>query len=171
MEADRERRLEELYGRYAREVRIYALRRMDAGAADDVVAETFVVAWRRLEHVPESALPWLYGVARRLIANQLREAARRRALLARLTQARSATEAGSRQPRLTYALARLRARDREALLLVAWEGLSTAEMAIALGCSPQAARARLHRARRRLRSLLDEDECIIHQTTLRGELQ
>ena len=114
------------------------------------------MAWRRLPEVPEPALPWLYGVARKLIANQLRAAARRRALLERMAAHIEAADPDPRELGLIQAIGRLPPNDREALLLVAWEGLSPAELSVALGCSPAAARARLHRARSRLRGELGE---------------
>lgn len=158
VEGDRERRLADLYRRHASSVHAFARRRVDAPTAEEVVAETFVVAWHRLDELSEPALPWLYGVARRLIANQLRGADRRRALLTRLAEQPSGGTAETSRGVLLDALSSLRARDREALLLAAWEGLSTEEIAVALGCSPAAARTRLHRARTRLRVLLDQQD-------------
>lgn len=135
----------------------YAVRRTERHVAQDVVAETFLIAWRRLDEVPELELPWLYGVARRVLANELRSARRRRALAERssmLLHAQLETAAGDSN--VIAALARLGARDRELLLLTAWEGLSAAEAAAALGCSRAAARVRLHRARRRLEDELEQ---------------
>ncbi len=131
---------------------------MDRATADEVVAETFVVAWRRPESVPSEPLPWLYGVARRLIANQTRGANRRNALAIRLA---SQPDGSLRQDQAAAVLDRLEqlnARDREVLLLVAWEGLTQLQAAEALACSHAAVRVRLHRARRRLRGLLDESK-------------
>jgi DNA-directed RNA polymerase specialized sigma24 family protein len=130
--------------------------RRGASAEDaaDVVAETFLVAWRRLEHVPsgEAARPWIYGVARRVMANHRRGVLRQTRLAARLAQEIAPFEP-SPPPDGVAALAAfraLRAADREILGLATWEGLGTAELAAALGCSPNAAKIRLHRARRRL---------------------
>jgi RNA polymerase sigma-70 factor (ECF subfamily) len=150
-----EERFEQLYARHVGAVRAYALRRAPASAVDDVVAETFLVCWRRLERVPDEALPWLYAVARKTLANERRKRAR---------EAQPASADGvsgpvlERDPALGSALGRLRERDREVLLLIAWEGLSLAETAAVLGCSPVACRVRFHRAKRRLARILDEPD-------------
>lgn len=130
--------------------------RRRAGSPDDiadVIAETFTTAWRRLNDVPEGdgARLWLYGVARRTLANHFRGEERRAALAVRLreeitTWADSVVGAESAYE----AFKRLSDDDRELLALVAWEGLSGAEIAKVLGCSLGAARLRLHRARKRL---------------------
>jgi RNA polymerase sigma-70 factor, ECF subfamily len=133
-------------------VRAYALRRASGDVAQDVVAETFLVAWRRLD----DPLAWLYGVARRVLANERRSAGRRAALEGRLATA--AVPAGPADPAqsvgdaglLRTAMARLSDRHREALMLVAWEGLFGARAARAAGCSRAAFAVRLHRARARL---------------------
>jgi RNA polymerase sigma-70 factor (ECF subfamily) len=157
MERRCERWLEELYESYATPVHRYALRRVGRDAADEIVAETFVVAWRRFERVPDEPLPWLYAVARRLVANHRRSDNRRHALLTRLGDSASPGSDSPSDRGLRESLATLRDGDREALLLVAWEGLSTAELAVALGCTQVAARARLHRARTRLRAAMAEN--------------
>jgi RNA polymerase sigma-70 factor (ECF subfamily) len=156
-EAAAAQRFEALFeANYAR-VLAYALRRVDRQVAEDVAAETFAVAWRRLAAVPADELPWLYGVARRTIANQRRGNRRRAALLARLSREApaalgSADVAGAIAERaaVVAALERLSERDRETLRLIAWEGLDTARAARAAGCSSGAFAVRLHRARRRL---------------------
>jgi RNA polymerase sigma-70 factor (ECF subfamily) len=138
----------------------YAHRRVGADA-DDVVAATYAVAWRRLEDVPSDPLPWLYGVARKVISDQ-RRAARRREALAEQVRAHSEREPDTipqLRPPLFAALARLSSADREAILLVAWEELSAEQAAKAMGCSTTAFRVRLHRARRRLRQHLSELDC------------
>jgi RNA polymerase sigma-70 factor, ECF subfamily len=154
---DAARRFEALFEANYRSVLAYALRRVDRQLAEDVAAETFTVAWRRLDAVPEDELPWLYGVARRTIANQRRGDRRRRALLAKLS--REAPSGGgpgdladgiAERSAVVAALERLSERDRETLRLVAWEGLETARAARAAGCSPGAFAVRLHRARSRL---------------------
>jgi RNA polymerase sigma-70 factor (ECF subfamily) len=149
-----EERFAQVFDAHFRAVSAYALRRTTAAEAEDVVAETFLVAWRRLDELPEDPKAWLLGVARRVLANQRRAAGRRRALVDRMAGEPLRTgSAGSTAPVL-QALARLSQPDREALLLTAWEGLSTAEGATAFGCSPTAFKVRLHRARRRLRTEL-----------------
>jgi RNA polymerase sigma-70 factor, ECF subfamily len=145
-------RFDELFASNFRAVSAYALRRAPRADAEEVVAETFLVAWRRLDDVPANARPWLLGVARRMLANQRRAAKRRGALEERIGQARASEPPRSRPIR--EALRELRAKDRELVLLVAWDGLSVAEAAAVLGCSRTAAKVRLHRARRRLRDEL-----------------
>jgi len=156
-DAERRAEFERLFSAHFRTVTAYARRRAAPAEADDVVAETFLVAWRRLEDVPADAKAWLLGVARRVLANQRRAAARRGALALDVAN-NTAPESlpGATGAPVMEAIATLPERDRAALLLVAWEGLSTAETAVALGCSRAAAKVRLHRARRRLRRKLDE---------------
>jgi DNA-directed RNA polymerase specialized sigma24 family protein len=89
--ADRRECFERLFEEHFRTVSGYALRRAGAGEADDVVAETFLIAWRRLEDVPAEAKPWLLGVARRVLANRHRGAARRAALTERIARERADT--------------------------------------------------------------------------------
>lgn len=151
------RRFETLFDAHYRSVLAYALRRVDAALAEDVAAETFLVAWRRLHRVPADPLPWLYGVARKTIANQRRGIRRRGRLIARLKQdapdevgAWDIADRVAERTDVLAALARLSERDRETLRLVAWEGLETARAARAAGCSAAAFSVRLHRARRRL---------------------
>jgi RNA polymerase sigma-70 factor, ECF subfamily len=151
-----------LYSEHGRCVLAYALPRT-AGPEDaaDVVAETFLVAWRRVHEVPTGtdARLWLLGVARRVLANQRRGESRRTRLAERLrVELRAAVPA---QPgpdgggsAAAGALARLGSDDRELLLLSAWEGLTPAQIATVLEISAVAARTRLHRARRRLRAEL-----------------
>jgi RNA polymerase sigma-70 factor (ECF subfamily) len=150
-------RFERLYRANYAAVLAYALRRTAAEQAHDAAAETFLIAWRRLGDVPSDARPWLLGVARRVLANQRRSDRRRVALTARLANeppaARGHEESGT--PSVLAALAELAERDREALLLVAWEGLDHPQAAAAIGCSRPAFAVRLHRARRRLLKALE----------------
>ncbi|MEU8218229.1 sigma-70 family RNA polymerase sigma factor [Micromonospora taraxaci] len=141
---------------YAHIVR-YGLRRLaDGDAAAELAQEVFVVAWRRRVEVPDRSLPWLYGVARRLLANQWRT--RRSAPdllpisdveLARLAGS-SGADAIVGVADLRAALATLGEMDQEILRLVGWEELTVSEAAKVLGCSRATAAVRLHRARRRL---------------------
>jgi RNA polymerase sigma-70 factor, ECF subfamily len=141
-------------------VHAYALRRSDAATADEVVADTFLVCWRRFDRVPEDALPWLYAVARRCLANRLRAGRRTQV---RSTPPPSASgdqtvdtyEQRARAREVLAALAELPPKEREALQLCAWEGLAPAEAARVVGCTATAFRVRLHRARRRLAATLD----------------
>ena len=152
-------RFEELFRRHHRAVRAYARRRAPGDTSDDVVANTFLVAWRRFDEVPAESLPWLLAVARNAIATQQRGSRRRGALRLRLEHADgSATPPSALEEpagRVAAALGRLPANDREAITLVAWDGLRPAEAATVLGQSPAAFRVRLHRAKRRLRRELD----------------
>lgn len=131
----------------------YARRRTpQLSDAEDVVAETFTVAWRRLDRLPakpDEHLPWLYAVARRVLANQRRGTDRRLRLFERL---RWAPAPGS-FPGLDVGsvLDTLHERDREILRLVAWESLTYAEAGVVLGISANAVAIRVHRARERLR--------------------
>jgi RNA polymerase sigma-70 factor, ECF subfamily len=153
---ERRERFERLFDQHYRAVCAYALRRAVPGDADDVVAETFFIAWRRLEEVPAEAKPWLLGVARRVLANQRRAAGRRAALIARVAGAAPGAADRPTGTPVLRALALLSGRDREVLLLTAWEGLSLEEATAVMGCSRTATKVRLHRARRRLRGKLDQ---------------
>jgi len=150
-----EQRLEELFRRYWAPVMAYARRRVPQDLADDVVAETFTVAWRRLDQVPAEALPWLLGVARQVAATQLRTTRRSNSLRERMK--RSGRPGEYDWPQLTgirvevaEALARLSVNDREAITLIAWDGLTPAQAARVMGTTAGSFRVRLHRVRRRL---------------------
>ena len=160
MRAPADAELEALWHDWHRHVLAYALRRADPATAEDVVAETFVIAWRRMDDVPDAPLPWLLGVARRVLANVRRGERRRSALLDRLRRepAAGAYPAPGEHGQVLTALASLREGDREALLLHAWEGLDHAAAGTVMGCSAGAFAVRLHRARERFaRSLADLD--------------
>lgn len=144
-----------LFRRHYPRVLAFVARRTDEARAHDVVAETFATAWRHFGRLPEEPLPWLYRVARNSLANEER-AARRQTRLAERIAGRGVAptpdhavsvvaDAGLRQ-----ALGRLSAGDREALLLIGWEGLDNDAAAKVMGCSAVAFKVRLHRARRRL---------------------
>ena len=172
----RETRFEELFrGSYAA-VRAYALRRAPGDVAQDVVAETFLVAWRRIDDVPEDALPWLYGVARRVLANERRSAGRRVALERRVAHYAATGETSDASARLgdaelvRAALAGLSDKHREALMLVAWHGLTGARAARAAGCTPAAFAVRLHRARAKLATQLAALEQPPHNETQPAEV-
>jgi RNA polymerase sigma-70 factor, ECF subfamily len=149
-------RFEALYRAHAGAVLAYC-RRRDASGAEDALAETFLVAWRRLDDVPRHELPWLLGVARRVVANAKRADVRRDALRERAgLHALDAGHSVGMESPVIEALGRLTDSDREVLLLHAWDGLSAVEAAVVLDCSPVACRLRLYRARRRLERVLDE---------------
>jgi RNA polymerase sigma-70 factor (ECF subfamily) len=127
--------------------------------AQDLVAQTMEIAWRRIEDVPAAEpLPWLYAVAHNVWRNTARRDRRRRELLARFRVGSpdgAYQDPGGLDPgALRAALASLRDDDQEILRLVAWDGLAPADIAVVLGCSPNAARTRLHRARSRLAARL-----------------
>lgn len=142
-----DQRFQGLYRSYVDAVTAYARRRVSTDAVDDVVAETFLVCWRRLDQVPDEPLAWLYAVARKTIANHRRKHARAAVPLSTQTFTEPVFD-GDRV--LAAAFAALRERDREVLRLVAWEGLTPTEAATVLGCSLVACRVRYHRAKSRL---------------------
>jgi RNA polymerase sigma factor (sigma-70 family) len=164
VEEDRTSRFEALYAATFHHLLGYAMRRCDcAEDAADVVAETFAVTWRRLDVVPpgEQARLWMYGVARNVLAEHRRGAARRRDLSYALAgdlagfyvpSAEDSADLGG----LGSALRHLPDEERELLSLVAWEGLDHGQIAAVLGISRNAVRIRLHRARRRLARHLAE---------------
>jgi RNA polymerase sigma-70 factor (ECF subfamily) len=159
MDPTRAERYEAMFRSNYPAVRGYALRRTSPEAAQDAVAETFLVAWRRFDEVPRDALPWLFGVARRVLSNQRRSSGRGSALEERLATASAASadmeESVGEAQLIRDALGLMSDRDREVLMLVAWHGLSSRRAARALGCSRTAFDVRLHRARRRLAALLE----------------
>ena len=170
---------EQLYRAHAGAVSTYARRRSDTQTAEDVVADVFVVAWRKLGEVPDDdPLPWLLAVARRTLANHRRAGMRELALRGRLRFDRSAPVLGPHagsdfDDTVLVALGRLSEQDRETLLLVAWEGLAPARAAAVVGVAPNAFSARLSRARRRFERTLEAQRPIANaggETHELGEL-
>lgn len=154
-----------LFAGHSRVLLGYALRRVSEPAdAADVVAETFLVAWRRLDDLPAGgdARLWLFGCARRVLANQRRGELRRSKLAVRLSQELCSLdlhdEGGIDASSLVVraAMARLEADDRELLWLTAWEGLTPTQIAVVFERAPGTVRSQLHRARGRLRAHLDD---------------
>lgn len=153
-------RFEGMYDAHYGHVDAYCRRRVSADRVDDVVAETFLTAWRRIEDVPEGdrALPWLYAVAYRIVGHQWRGATRRRGLERRLAAVPDAAPSSPEDTtvhddevrRALAAAHRLNARDAEILRLHAWEHLSRSDIAEVLGIEPNAVSQRLHRARTNL---------------------
>lgn len=142
------------FRRDAPRVAAYAARHTDRSRVDDVVAETFAVAWRRWDVVPDPPLPWLIATARNLLREDRRSLMRGRRLLDRVAlldsvagHAQDAADSVAHREHALRALAALSEDQREALLLVAWDGLSITDAAAVLDLRPGAFRARLHRAR------------------------
>jgi RNA polymerase sigma factor (sigma-70 family) len=159
-------RFKALYEQHYPAILRYAARRVGAEAARDIAAETFTVAWRRLDQVPTGQpLPWLYATARRCLANELRRRGRRQLLDSRMrSEATREQDVASLGPseqvadRLAVlaALATLRPKDQETLRLIEWEQLDVAAAAAVMGCSAATFRVWLHRARRRFARALDQ---------------
>jgi RNA polymerase sigma-70 factor (ECF subfamily) len=164
-------RFTELFRRHAPAIQRYVVRRLGADAADDIVAETFLLAFRqRTSYDPAraDARPWLYGIATNLIGRHRRAEIRLYRALAR-TGADPVTEpftdrvddrvsAGHASRQLAAALARLSAKLRDTMLLAAWSDLSYEEIAVALGVPVGTVRSRLSRARRRLRQTMGDTD-------------
>lgn len=164
VEAGPDGRFRQLYADHFDAVLGFALRRTERPEdAADVVAETFLVAWRRLGHVPtDGTRPWLYGVARRVLANHRRGDGRRAALGRRLRDqlaqlSPDVADSVARRTDVEVAMSRLSGRDEEVLQLHLWEGLESREIADVLGISAAVVRPRLSRAKARLRDLLGND--------------
>ena len=156
----------EVFDRHAPHIHRYVVRRLGREAADDVVAETFLAAFRRRARYDvgrADARPWLYGIATNLIGQHRRDEARRfreqpPAVVAVPCPADQVAASVAVRAALTAALAGLAAPERDVLLLVAWEDLSYAEVAAALGVPVGTVRSRLNRARRKLRMALGTDQ-------------
>ena len=161
----RRAKMDALFTAHAADVYAFALRRTSRTAAQDVVSETFLVAWRRFDSVPDAPRPWLLGVARRVLANQRRMDGRQIAVRTRLGSPKpmasqqdapelAESAAQTSDSNVLAALAALTPSERDAITLVAWDGLTAEEAAIVLGCSRAAFYVRMHRARRRLAAAL-----------------
>jgi RNA polymerase sigma-70 factor (ECF subfamily) len=157
----RRARFDALFREHHPAVQAYARRRMPPEIVDDIVSETFLVVWRRLDDVPEAPLPWLLAVARNVLGTEWRRVARRERLWLKAqswhVENCDPGEPESEDGRVLAALAVLKERDREALTLVAWDGLTPAQTAAVLGEPPARFRQRLHRAGRRLRAELADE--------------
>jgi RNA polymerase sigma-70 factor, ECF subfamily len=146
-------------------VRRYLARRTDSATADDVLADTLLVCWRRLDEVPDEPLPWVYAVARGCLANAERSARRQRRVAGKVATVDPppATvpgpgddDADPRAAQVRQALTELPDRDAELLRLWAWEQLTPSEIAVVLDITANAASIRLHRARGKLRERLHD---------------
>lgn len=155
-------RVEELFRAYAPRLLAYAMRRgVQAADAEDVVADTFLVCFRRISRVPDDPLPWLLTVARKVLSHHLRAERRRRALTRRILQAvveaRRLDAAGAVQGPAFVAYTRLRSTERDVLRLVVLEGRTPGETGQLLRLSRKAVYGRLDRARAKLKAMLLED--------------
>jgi RNA polymerase sigma factor (sigma-70 family) len=159
----RRQRFNALFASYSSDIVAYcSWRAASVSDAQDAAAEVFLIAWRRLDELPEgdSARVWLYATARKVLANQRRSTRRQAALRERLALngspvVQEPTPSDGEELLVHEALRRLRPRDREVLLLSEWEDLSPAQIAVVLGCGAMTARGRLHRARRRFRTAFE----------------
>lgn len=171
-------RFQAVYEAHYRAVLAYARRRaLNYLDAEDAVGETFAVAWRRVDELPDAdaALPWLYGVARRVLANQRRSNRRRVDLSSRLRGHQSGTVefegslvAADERRTVLAALARLRDVDQELLRLAVWEELPHRDIAHIVGCSESSVAVRLHRARNRLGHEIEKETRRIGQEQMRS---
>ena len=157
-------KLGEVFSSHYGEVLAYCARRLGRDEAEDAAADVFAIAVRRAEEIDWTTVrPWLYGIARGVIANRWRTFQRRQRLLMRMA---TVTQTTSEPPadvivrraedhEALVALERLRASDREILMLAAWEEMSGPEIAQTLGITVSAAEQRLHRAKKRYARVFD----------------
>ena len=182
MDPAAEFRFTRMYNDHYDSVLAYAGRRVGRTEAEDIANDVFVVLWRRIDEVDAGTqLAWLYGVAYRTIGSRLRGAKRRRRLIDRLgglghTNDESPDQIVVRREQdrtVLEALADMAPKDSEILRLATWEELSAPQMAVVLGCSPDAAKQRLSRARKRLAGRLSSRNSSITSTesTAKGGTQ
>ncbi|HTT59311.1 MAG TPA: sigma-70 family RNA polymerase sigma factor [Acidimicrobiales bacterium] len=165
MGAEEEARFARLVHEHSAAVGNYLRRRLyplSASDLDDLVEETMIVVWRRLDRVPQDAeLPWMLGVARNVLRNARRSKTRRSAVQARLVATAhdaSAEENVVADESVRHALNSLSEDDREILLLHAWDGLDTQALGTYFAISTNAAAVRLSRAQRRFREILNDKQ-------------
>ena len=169
----RRARFEVLAGELMEPLRRFLVRRTDPATADDVLADTLLVCWRRLDDVPDRALPWAYGVARGCLANAERGARRQRRVAAKIAVVDPPSEAsvteGARNETVRAALAALRPEEAELLRLWAWEQLGPAEIAVVLDVTANAVSIRLTRAKQKLADELRKIEAAAgHEESTEG---
>ena len=158
-------RFEDLYEEYKLEVQAYCMRRLGSNDAADACSETFLVAWRRLDDIPPppETLPYLYGIAHRVVSNQFRSLRRRSRLDARLMSLGVSVAddpsvlvaQSSHHQEVVAAVRRLKPKDREIVMLYAWEDLSRETIAEMMGMTRSALDQRIHRANQRLARILE----------------
>lgn len=169
-----EARFDATFRKYYGDVRRFLDRRcLDSSPVDDLLAETFLVAWRRRDQMPAEPLPWLYGVARRVLANHRRAERNRGGLRRRLeadptTYPTQNTTDETASDLVSSAFDELSDRDQEVLRLHVWEDLSAQDAARVLGCSTATYAVRLHRARKRLASKIDLSKRRTNAVSARG---
>jgi RNA polymerase sigma-70 factor (ECF subfamily) len=158
-DADRRAVVDRWFREHANRVLGYLLHRTDPQTAQDVLQEVFVTAFGKADQVSEPALGWLFGTARRLLANRLRSSRRQDQLIERLLAdlgQEPDPDSYELKQAFTMTLASLAPGDRDVLTLTGWYGLTPLQAAEALGCSPSAYAVRLHRARKRLAQALTD---------------
>lgn len=163
-DAEREERFSRLVREHGDAVHRYLRRRHTGGDATDVedlLADVMAVAWRRIDEIPADAeAPWLFGVAKHRLSNARHRRARRERIMAPVRPRGSspaAEDVAIADIGMREALEQLPEKEREALLLTVWEGLTPEELAVALGISVNAGAIRLSKAKARLRVLLAEE--------------
>lgn len=157
-------RFESIYDAYRMPVLGYCMRRVPAEDAGDACSETFLVVWRRLDEIPEDpeTLPFLYGIAAKVLANQTRSVRRHTRLKAKLNSLGVTHSAdpsalvlkNSQHQEVLAALQRLKPKDREIIMLYTWEDLSRETIARMMEMSKAAIDQRIHRAYKRLARIL-----------------
>ncbi len=168
-EPDPGRRFTAMYQAHHAQVYAYAVSRAGRQLADDIVGDTFLVAWRRLDAVPPVPLPWLLGVARNVLRERYRDEVRQASLAVELRAwtgdaAADVADGVTERVAMLAALATLRDDDRELLTLIAWHSLTPRQAARVVGCSVATYFVRLHRARRRLQEALSSQVPIVPAT-------
>lgn len=165
---------ESLFREMAPAVRRFAARRVGSDLADDVVSETFSVVWRRWDDLPDEQhfrRAWVFRVAHHTVSHTMRSRSRVQRLAARVQQAPvhvpDVAEDLAGDDRVSQLLAHLPPREREAMSLVVWDGLSAGQAAYVLGCSATAISSRLTRARRRLEKVIAADGVVSREEVTR----
>lgn len=156
---DEQERFQRVFRGHYSDVRRFVTRIVEPDDVDDVVADTFLVAWRRITEMPAEPRVWLLSVARRTASNRRRSARRQRSVSERIATDRPPTqESGSQSSPTMEAFSELGLVDQQTLALVSWHDLNAREAAAVVGCTHAAFRVRLHRARKRLEARLHDDE-------------
>lgn len=156
----------DLFERYYTDICRYFTRRTELDAVEDLAGEVFLVAWRRLDDLPKKELQWLYGIAANVLGNHWRGTKRRAALNTKVQDEGYEYQQDvldvlmnrGLSGELATAFAQLSESEREVMLLMYVEQLTTREAAKVLGCSTVALRARTSRVRRKLRALLAAEQ-------------